>query len=60
MFSVDATSRLYNEDLRPAKRELRESLEVVVEGYWEEMSREELGSEKKTSCVLQLQRDWNN
>jgi hypothetical protein len=31
VFSVESASRLYNEDLRPAEVELRESFEVAVE-----------------------------
>jgi hypothetical protein len=31
VFSVGADPRLYNEDLRPAEIELRESLETAVE-----------------------------
>jgi hypothetical protein len=37
--------------------ELRESLEMEVEEDWEEMARKELGCEKETSCMLQLQWD---
>jgi hypothetical protein len=37
---------------------LRKSLEIAVEGDWGEMARKELGYEKKTSRVLQLQWDW--
>jgi hypothetical protein len=32
VFSVGAVPRLYNEDLRQLRRELRESLETTVEG----------------------------
>jgi hypothetical protein len=39
---------------------LRESLETATGDDWEEMEREELGCEKKTSYVLQLQWDWYN
>jgi hypothetical protein len=46
VFSVGCDPKLYNEDPRPAEIELRESLE---------MARKELGCEKKTSSVLQLQ-----
>jgi hypothetical protein len=35
VFSVGSTSRLYNEDPRPAEIELRESLQTVVEGSGE-------------------------
>jgi hypothetical protein len=38
-----------------AEIELRESLEVAIEDDCEEMARKELGCEKKTSCMLQLQ-----
>jgi hypothetical protein len=55
VFSVGTALRLYNEDLRPAKRRI----EVVscdgIENDREEMARKELGCAKKTSCVLQLQ-----
>jgi hypothetical protein len=39
---------------------LRESLEMAAEDDWEEMAWKELGGEKKTSFVLQLQWDWYN
>jgi hypothetical protein len=35
-------------------------LEKGVYGDWAEMARKELDCEKKTSFVLQLQRDWYN
>jgi hypothetical protein len=40
MFSVASAPRLYNEDPGPAEIELREFLEPVVEGDWEEMVNE--------------------
>jgi hypothetical protein len=51
VFSVEAAPVLCK-DPRPAELELRESLEVAVEDDSEEMAREEIGSEKKTSYVL--------
>jgi hypothetical protein len=42
VFSVGDTPRLYNEDLRQQREELRESLEVAVENDGEE----------KTYCVI--------
>jgi hypothetical protein len=33
---------------------------MAAEDDWVEMARKELGCARKTSCVLQLQRDWYN
>jgi hypothetical protein len=49
VFSVGSDPRLYNEESRPAEKELRESLEMAVEDDSEEMARKELGCGKKTS-----------
>jgi hypothetical protein len=55
VFSVGSTLRLYNKDPMLAELELRESLEMAVEDAWDEIAGRELGCEKKTSCVLQLE-----
>jgi hypothetical protein len=55
VFSAGSDLMLYNEDPRPAEIELRETLEMAVVDDWEELAKEELGCEKKTSCVLHLQ-----
>jgi hypothetical protein len=55
VFSVGSAPKLYNKDPRLAKLELRESPEMAVENYKEELERKKLDCAKKTSCVLQLQ-----
>jgi hypothetical protein len=55
VFSVEFSLRLYNEDSMPAEIELMESLEIAIVDDWEELAKKELGSEEKTSCVIQLQ-----
>jgi hypothetical protein len=41
--------RIYKEDLRQLREELRESLETVVENDWEEMAMSQLSSETPPS-----------
>jgi hypothetical protein len=57
LFSTGSYPTLYNEDPKPVEIELRECLEISTEDDWVEMARKELGSEKNTSDVLQLQWD---
>jgi hypothetical protein len=52
VFSVGSVPALYNEDLRPAESELRESLETAVDDDGEEMARKEL---EDFMCGAELQ-----
>jgi hypothetical protein len=52
VFSVGSALRLYNDDPRPADKQMRESPETAVKDDGGEMARKELGHEH-ISCVLQ-------